>query len=93
MSPEVVWLGWLTLFLVFEIYAAFSPAKGDTLSENVWKWFRASQKDPLSTARRSVILAFMLSLTTHFVWGTSVMPIILLGAIVGGIIFYSVVKE
>jgi hypothetical protein len=63
MSAEAVWVGWLVLFLVYEIVAAVSergkPSRL-TLSRNVWAWF--------DTPFRKVVLAvFMLTLTSHLV--------------------------
>jgi len=38
MSPQILWIGWLILFLVYEL-AAFKAHKGGTLSETTWRWF------------------------------------------------------
>lgn len=63
MPPAIVWVGWLALFLVYEVYAALSHPKGDTFSENVWGWF--------DTVPRKIVLAvFLLTLTSHLVLGT-----------------------
>ena len=56
------WLLWLSAFLLVEIPAALR--KSGTLSAAVWTWFRG----PL---RRSVLGAFMVTLTAHFVWQAS----------------------
>lgn len=61
MSAEVVWAGWLVLFLVYEVVAAIAKPKGDTLSENVWRWFD-------TPFRKAVLAVFMLTLTSHFVF-------------------------
>lgn len=55
------WVAWLLVFLAVEIPAAIRKPKNDTLSENVWIWFRA----PL---RRVALGIFMLALTSHFVF-------------------------
>jgi hypothetical protein len=79
IPSAIAWVGWLVLFLVFEVYAAFSKEDDDTLSENVWIWFDR-------TWERVVLGAFMLSLTSHFVFETTVLPIIVLGGIMTFII-------
>lgn len=40
----VVWGFWLLYFVVFETVALIDRREGDTLSENVRKWFRTSTK-------------------------------------------------
>jgi len=60
--PGLPWLVWLAAFLLVEIPAALR--KSGTLSAAVWTWFRG----PL---RRSVLGAFMVTLTAHFVWQAS----------------------
>lgn len=70
------WLVWLGLFLLLEIPAAFASGEQDTLSENTWQvlnnWFR-----------RIVFLLFWAATGSHFVFHTSVTPVIALGAPVG----------
>ena len=94
MSPTVVWLGWLVLFLVYELYAAVAPPLGDTLSENVWDWFGVRSKRPYSTLRRLVLAVFMVTLTLHFVFGA---PgggwIMATGAPVAAVVLYATFRE
>lgn len=63
MPPEVVWIGWLALFLVYEVYAAIAEPKGDTFSENVWYWFD-------TPFRKTVLGVFLCTLTAHLTLGT-----------------------
>lgn len=92
MSVDVIWIGWLVLFLVYEVYAALSTPKGDTLSEATWRWFgiKGPKRHP---ARRVVLAAFMLALTSHFVLGTSSAPIIGCGVLMVATIAWSVWKD
>lgn len=67
MEFSWAWVGWLGLFAVIEGAALFNKKSGDTLSENVWRWFRV--KAPSSTTRtiRMTLLgAFLGWLTIHF---------------------------
>jgi hypothetical protein len=77
MPAEVVWVGWLVLFLVYEIVAAVrerGTPQRLTLSRNVWTWF--------DTRPRKVILAvFLLTLTAHLTLGTPGAAAIVLTAI------------
>lgn len=59
---EIVWVGWLVLFLLYEGYAALAKPEDDTLSENVWGWFD-------TVADRIFLAVFMVVLTSHFVFG------------------------
>ena len=61
---SLLWLGWLLAFLFVELPAAILPAKGDTLSEHVRRWFRGPW-------RRCILAAFMVALTCHFGFGAS----------------------
>ena len=74
ITSAAAWIGWLVLFLVYEIYAAVSKQDDDTLSENVWLWFD-------EVWERAVLGVFMLALTAHFVFSTTVLPIIVLGPV------------
>lgn len=94
MSPELVWAGWLVLFLVYEIAAAIAKPKGDTLSENVWDWFGVRSKRRWSGARRAVLALFMGVLSCHFVFGEpGGLGVILAGAPVGVVIAYALAFE
>ena len=94
---EYIWLGWLLIFLFFELKAALNKKKGDTLSETVgdWhgvpKWSKVGRK--YSGARRTVLFCFLVSLTTHLVWATTVLPVIIFGALLTVIIAIGVFKE
>jgi hypothetical protein len=90
MSAAVVWIGWLVLFLVYELYAAKSRQSGDTFSENTWDWFGVRRPKPWGLARRAVLAAFLLSLTGHLVMGWTVVPVCVLGAGVGVVIVRAV---
>lgn len=98
MDPAVVWITWLVAFLIVEIYAALSKPGGDTLSENVWRWFGvrprpSGRRVRLAWPRRAALLAFLLSLTGHLVFGWTVGPVIAFGAVVAWIIGYSALRE
>ena len=79
IPSAVAWIGWIILFLVFEVYAAFSGQDDDTLSENVWLWFD-------KTWERATLAVFFLALTSHFVFTTTVLPIIVLAPVLAFII-------
>lgn len=95
------WLVWLVVFLLIEVPAAVSHTKLDTLSENVWKWFGVKTgKDYIWPPRRRAIMrrvllaAFMLTLTSHFVFGwPGGLGVIVTGIPVAVVIAYAVVKE
>jgi len=65
----VIWFG--LGFGVFEAIALIKPQRGDTLSETVWGLFNST--GPVNPAdwpfKRYILLAFMIWLTFHFVWG------------------------
>ena len=79
IPSAVAWIGWLALFLIYEVYAALSKEDDDTLSENVWLWFD-------KTWERAALGAFMLALTTHFVFTSTVLPIVVLAPVLAFII-------
>lgn len=90
------WLIFLgVVFLTYEIYAAFSKKKGDTLSENVWDWFAIKKVDaPYGPFRRFVLMGFMTSLTSHFVYATPVGYVIAFGVgVVWSILYYYLVER
>jgi hypothetical protein len=87
-------MGWLILFLLYEIYAAKAAPKGDTLSENVWDWFGVKSYKPLSGFRRAILGAFMGVLGCHFVFGEpGGLGVILAGIPVGCVVVYSILFE
>jgi hypothetical protein len=73
MTSEVIWLAWLVLFLLYEIPQARDRKPGGTLSETTWAWFGVKAG---SVVRRIILAAFMLSLTVHLVFATSVVPVV-----------------
>lgn len=92
MDPSAIWIGWLVLFLVYELYAAKTSSKGDTLSETVWKWVgvRGPRR---SIVRRLILLAFLTSLTSHLTLGTTALPVIVCGAGLVVVIGWSVIRD
>ena len=96
-NPEIVWGMWLLLFLVYEVGAAISSRRGDTLSENVgdWvgvpKWRRRERR--FSRFRRLILFGFMVALTLHLVWGVTVGPVVVLGALLGFVIAWGIFRE
>lgn len=92
VSAVAVWVGWLVLFLVCELVAAKQKQHG-TFSETVWDWFGVRRKVILGPARRAILFLFLASLTAHLVWGTTVAPVIVFGALVGAIILFSIVFD
>ena len=55
------WVAWIALFAIIEGAALLNKKKGDTLSENVWRWF------PKNTVRGIALFAFMAWLFMHFI--------------------------
>jgi hypothetical protein len=64
-----LWLVWLMMAAAIEGVALFNKARGDTLSEHVWKWFSIRDKGRGWLIRRSALAAFMIWLTLHFLIG------------------------
>jgi hypothetical protein len=97
VSAEAIWLGWLALFLIYEIVGAVSEKDKPerfTLSRNVWDWFGVRTPRPWAPARRTVLAAFMSVLSCHFVFGTpGAVAVIVSGIPVGLIIAYAVAFE
>ena len=94
MSAGIVWLGWLVLFLLYEVYASKAAPKGDTLSENVWDWFGVRSYRPWAPVRRALLFAFMVTLTLHFVFAwPGGLGVVLAGLPVGAVIGYSLIFE
>jgi hypothetical protein len=96
------WLAWLLLFLAYEIPAAISEVvyarrgqrRAITLSRNVWRWFGVTEWRPYRTARRVVLAAFMLTLSSHFVFAQpEAWAIIATGSPVALVIGYAVLVE
>jgi hypothetical protein len=92
MSPSIIWVGWLALFLIYEVYGAIARPKGDTLSENVWSWFGVRKGGHV--VRRAFLALFMLTLSSHFVFGwPGALGVILTAAPVFVFITFGVVKD
>lgn len=67
----LAWVAWLGLFVLMEGTALARPQRGDTLSEQVWKWFGVYAHQHISdwTFWHFLLLAFMAWLSCHFVLG------------------------
>lgn len=87
---DIYWLMVIFLFfLPYEVYAAFSKKKGDTLSENVWDWFAIKRPwMKYGRLRRFILWAFLTGLVSHFIYATTVVPVIVFGVGVAWSIFY-----
>jgi hypothetical protein len=89
MSPDVVWFGWLVLFLIYEVTAALRERGTDkrlTLSRNVWAWFDKAFE-------RMALAIFMAVLTAHLVIGwPGGLAVIVTGIPVAAIIGVSVAR-
>ncbi len=65
-----VWIAWGVYFAIVETLSIMNKRKGDTLSENIWKWFAVTDpKAKLRTLRRAGLLVGMLWLLIHFITG------------------------
>lgn len=70
MDFSWAWVGWILAFLVIEGLALFNKDKGDTLSENVWRWFGVKGKPSGKNSLRTMgLMGFMIWLAIHFVSG------------------------
>lgn len=88
------WVLWLVIFLATELPAAIRKSKLDTLSEQVWEWFGVRSTKPYSRARRALLFAFMLVLSSHFIFGwPGGAAVIVAGFPVGIVILYALVRE
>lgn len=67
----VAWVLWIAAFAVIEGLALARKAKGDTLSEHVWKWFAVRDKsNPVwHWAGRILLLIGGVWLTGHLAFG------------------------
>lgn len=67
------WLAWLGAFAVAEGLALHSTRTGDTLSENVWRWFKTGPDAVPGryawTWRTFTLGAFLTWLTLHLTLG------------------------
>lgn len=67
----VGWIAWLLGFVALEGIALARKAKGDTLSEHVWGWFRVrdARPTPLVWLLRVPLLVGGVWLTGHLAFG------------------------
>ncbi len=94
MTAAVVWVGWLVLFLVYELYAAKSEPKGDTFSENVWSWFGVKgPRRPLAWLRRIILAGFLIALAGHLAMGWTVVPVAVFGILMVLVIIWALWRE
>jgi|WetSurSiteA1Bulk_404760.scaffolds.fasta_scaffold04883_4 hypothetical protein len=97
----VMWywlLGIAVGFLPLELYAAkATPGKADTFSEFVWWVFGVKPRScgPVKYAlfRRLVLVGMCVSLTFHFVFAASVIPVVIFGVLCGIIMVYAFIWE
>jgi hypothetical protein len=92
-------IGLFVGFLPFELYAAVAtPTKSDTFSEYIWWVFgvrpRADGR-PIKwgRARRFILAGMCVSLTAHFVFAATVVPVIIFGTGAGATMLYAFIKE
>lgn len=64
-----IWIGIAVLTVIIETVALLNKKKDDTLSEHVWNWLKVTNKTAKFTAWRFFVLAFMVWLTGHFIFG------------------------
>jgi hypothetical protein len=77
------------LFLVVELVRALDGKIGGTLSEWVWAIFAIDLKPRrFAFLRRASLSAFLFALTLHFLVKSSVVPVIVFGALVAWWIYY-----
>lgn len=73
MSFSWLWVAWLALFGVIEGVALLNKKSGDTLSENVWRWFKVRDGQSMGRAIRMAALGgFLAWLAAHFLSGGAV---------------------
>jgi hypothetical protein len=65
----VLWIVWIGIFGAIEGRAIANKAKGDTLSEHVWKWFAVTSTDKATRSRRVLLLCGLVWLSVHFLSG------------------------
>ena len=96
MSPDAVWIGWIALFVIYEVSAAILK-RGGTLSEFVGRitGVRRWQSSPRrwSPARRALVFLFMQATTMHLVFGWTVVPVVVMGALFAVMVLLSATLE
>lgn len=65
----LLWLGWLTAFLIIEGFALANTERGDTLSETVWRWASIKEKGAFWRLRRLLLVTLLAWLALHFLTG------------------------
>lgn len=68
MEFESIWILWLLAFVGIEGAAVLNKKRGDTLTAHVIRWFNATRAEGWNK-KRLTLLASMVGLTAHFVWG------------------------
>ncbi len=80
---------WGVMFLIPEVIAATDKEEGGTMSAWFWDVFAIRLPDPPYAFLRRFILAGMLwSTGLHFVFATSVIPVIIFGVGCVGAVYY-----
>lgn len=69
---SAIWIIWMATFGVVEGIALIRPGRGDTLSENVWRWFKTGPGHTVGIGwgwRAFALGAFLVWLALHLVFG------------------------
>ena len=69
---SVLWLFWLAMFGAIEAPALLNKAKGDTLSEHVYRWFAVRDKPRGWQLRRGCLAIFLLWVSVHWLSGGAI---------------------
>jgi hypothetical protein len=91
-ATDWFWLAWLVAFLCVEIPAAIRK-RGGTFSEFCWRVFKVTRHMFRGSWRRWPLVAFAADLCLHLGWEHSAYPLMVTGAMVGGIIAWWFVRE
>lgn len=70
-SWTVAWIAWIAAFAVIEGFALVNKKPGDTLSENVWRWFavKGGSRPIWHWTGRLILLIAGIWLTGHLAFG------------------------
>lgn len=68
MSWETGWIVLLVIGAIMELVAIFNDRKGDTLSEQVWKWLRIDKGESNWHIGRILLVLGLVWLLLHFGW-------------------------
>lgn len=69
---STIWIIWMATFGVVEGIALIRPGRGDTLSENTWRWFKTGPARTVGAGwgwRAFALGAFLVWLTLHLMFG------------------------